>query len=177
MSSTSTPIDTDTPARYASRILDLRDILDVHDGAQWLAGDAINQIRADFPDMTMEDIADDAAIGAPTCYEYASMSAFWAADLREHYARAELKYSHLRLAKRLIILGAACDFLDLCALNHWSVRYAAMELAKMQGKTVPPPPLSSIPVTLTYERGRWVIDGLADLDRTRLHNATLRIAP
>lgn len=167
----------DASLAYASSIADLRDVLTVIDGAQYLAGDTILRILDAFPDKTMEEISDDANMSISSCYDFAAVCRFYPVDVREHYTRLELTFSHLRLAKRLKTLAKAQDFLDRCALMNWSVRYAAVELAKLLGDPVEPPPIQTLAVTLAYERGRWVIEGLEGLDKTMMHRATLRISP
>lgn len=166
----------DTAYAYTESISTLREVFRIGENAQWIAGDMINQIRDDFLDKSMEDIADDAGVSLSTAYEYASMSRFYPVDMREDSLRLELFYSHMKLAKQLGTLDKAQEFLEVCALNHWSVRVAAMELAKLMGDTPEPPPIHSIPVTLSHDGTRWIIDGLDDLDTSVLYNATLRIA-
>lgn len=162
-------------ADYAASISTLRDALLIIDGAQYLAGDQINRILDAFPDITMETIADDANMSVSCVYDWSAVSRFYCVELREHYTRLELTFSHLRLAKRLKTMDKACAFLDECVLMKWSVRYAAIELAKRLNQPIDPPPMLSIPVTLTYERGRWIVDGCADLDTSVLYRATIRI--
>lgn len=149
---------------FADFLNTLIDVIEVGDGCQWLAGDELQGIETRYKDHTIEQIADEVGKAPATLYDWKAMSAFYDPATRQHYKEKGLYYSHLKVGMRHFdTLESACEFLDECSAQNWSVRGAQIEVKAFKGEAVAKP--SPLVATLIFrqENGRIIVEGAEHL--------------
>ena len=154
---------------------ELIEIIEVTDGSQWLAGDKLQGVETRYADHTIESIADEVGKHPSTLQDWKQMAKFYDKATRAYYKEVGLYYSHLKVGMRNFeTLESACEFLDRCVQEKWSVRGAQIEVKAFKGETVKPAPIT---LSLTFDAAGRVIDVQGDGSRIRpgaRYTATLK---
>jgi hypothetical protein len=108
------------------------------DRARWRIGDLARLVTKAYGQNRIADFAKDINEPVDRVKEYRTVCRYWERSVRADFlALPTLTYSHFRIALRFADREDACDFLQDCAANAWTVEAARIELKKRLGEPLP----------------------------------------